>query len=157
MGERYVAICVQNDAEWAAFVKTIGAPAWASDKKFANLMGRLDNIDELEKNINERTASRDAYEVMNLMQKGGIAAGVAQNGRDLSNDPQLAANNFYQKLDVPTVGDFSYAGIPVRMSETPYEIKRTPLLGEYNEFVSMNILGLSDEEFVTLIADGAFE
>ena len=44
--------------------------------------------------------------------------------------------------------------MPARLSETPYEIRRAPMLGEHNEYVCTELLGMSDDEFVQLIADG---
>jgi crotonobetainyl-CoA:carnitine CoA-transferase CaiB-like acyl-CoA transferase len=47
--------------------------------------------------------------------------------------------------------------MPAKLSKTPYEIKRAPMLGEHNEYVFTQILGMSDEEFVQLMSDGVFE
>jgi crotonobetainyl-CoA:carnitine CoA-transferase CaiB-like acyl-CoA transferase len=95
---------------------------------------------------------------MSLMQSAGVAAGVVQNGQDLDDDPQLKHRHFYWKLDHPNgIGSFSYSGMPAQLSKTPYEIDRAPMLGEHNEYVFTQILGISDSEFIRLMADGVIE
>jgi crotonobetainyl-CoA:carnitine CoA-transferase CaiB-like acyl-CoA transferase len=47
--------------------------------------------------------------------------------------------------------------MPARLSKTPYQMRRAPMLGEHNEYVYTQLLGMSDEEFVQLIADGVFD
>ncbi|GAI22328.1 unnamed protein product, partial [marine sediment metagenome] len=53
--------------------------------------------------------------------------------------------------------DLTYAGMPVRLSKTPYEMRRAPFLGEHNEYVFVQSLGMSDEEFAQLMAEGVLE
>ncbi len=95
---------------------------------------------------------------MDMLQAAGIAAGVVQTGADLDRDPHLRARGFYWKLNHEGgIGEFTYTGMPVKLSRTPYEVTPAPILGEHNEQVMTEILGLSDEEFVGLIADGVVE
>jgi len=156
--DRWCAITVFTDEEWAKFCQVIGKPAWVKSSEFATLKSRLENQDKLDRLVEEWTVSHSAEEVMSLMQTAGVAAGVVQNGQDLDNDPQLKHRHFYWKLDHPNdIGSFSYSGMPARLSKTPYEIKRAPMLGEHNEHVFTQILGMSDEEFVHLMSDGVFE
>jgi benzylsuccinate CoA-transferase BbsF subunit len=155
---RWCAITVFTDEEWAKFCQVIGKPAWVKSPEFATLKSRLENQDKLDRLVEEWTVSHSAEEVMSLMQSTGVAAGVVQNGQDLDNDPQLKHRHFYWKLDHPNdIGSFSYSGMPAKLSKTPYEIKRAPMLGEHNEHVFTQILGMSDEEFVQLMSDGVFE
>ena len=94
---------------------------------------------------------------MVTLQNAGIACGVLQTGHDLANDPQLKYDNFYHKIDHPDVGGFSYSGMPVQLSRTPYEMSRAPALGEHNEIVCRTVVGLSDDEFVELLGQEVFE
>lgn len=67
----------------------IGSPDWANDDRFADVQGRLENVDELDRLVEEWTSARDAGEVIETLQAVGIAAGVAQRAPDTLEDPQL--------------------------------------------------------------------
>jgi len=156
--DKWCAIAVFTDDEWASLCKVIGKPALAQDLKFATLLARKENEEELDKLVNEWTSSRSADEVMNAMQAAGIPAGSIQNGQDhINNNPQLKARHFLWEIDHPGGKFVSPAGVHFVMSKSHYEVKRSPLLGEQNDYVFKDILGLSDEEIVQLTKDGVID
>ena len=71
---------------------------------------------------------------------------MVQNGKELVEDPQLAARGHYRKVVHAEAGERIYEGPPFIMSECPVEIKPAPLLGEHNDYVFRNILNLTEEE-----------
>jgi crotonobetainyl-CoA:carnitine CoA-transferase CaiB-like acyl-CoA transferase len=154
---RWCAVSVTDGEQWQKFCRAIGSPAWTELPEFATLTGRLENQDRLDSLVEEWTIGRSPEEVMTLMQVAGVAAGVVQDGGDLDNDPQLKHRHFYWKLDHPGMGTFTYSGMPARLSRTPYEIKRAPMLGEHNEYVFTRLLGMADKEFAQLSEEGVFE
>jgi benzylsuccinate CoA-transferase BbsF subunit len=154
---RWCAITVFNDEEWKSLCQVIDKPALAEDPEFATLVGRLKKQDKLDRMIEEWTINHSPEEVMELLQGAGVAAGVVQNGEDLDKDPQLESRGYYCELDHPTLGKFSYSGMPVKLSKTPYEIRRSHCFAEHNEYVYTKLLGMSDKEFVQLLGEGAFE
>jgi benzylsuccinate CoA-transferase BbsF subunit len=92
------------------------------------------------------------------MQAAGVAAGVVENGKDLIEDPQLGHRHHFWYLNHPEMGPCAYDGPPFKLSETPAELRLpAPCLGEHTEYVCTKILGMPDEEFVELLADGVFE
>ncbi|MEW6142340.1 MAG: CoA transferase [Chloroflexota bacterium] len=155
--DRWCAISVFTDQEWWSLCEVMSNPALASEPRFATLSHRLENQDELDRIVEAWTMTHPAEEVMETLQNAGIACGVLQTGRDLAGDPQLKYDNFYREIDHPGAGVFSYSGMAANLSRTPYEITRAPNLGEHNEFVCRNVVGLSDEEFVELLGQEAFE
>jgi benzylsuccinate CoA-transferase BbsF subunit len=155
--DQWCAICVFNDGEWKAFVQAIGNPAWARKPEFSTMTGRCTNQDEMDRLITEWTSKHTREEVMTILQDAGIAAGIVATGHDLSINPQLAYDGFYHKIDHPGIGEFSYSGIPIKMTRTPYQTRKAAALGEHNEWVATQILGLKDEEFVELMAEGLLE
>jgi benzylsuccinate CoA-transferase BbsF subunit len=95
---------------------------------------------------------------MDFMQRFGVPCGVVQSAEDLQRDPQLAHRGHYWTLEHPVMGRRRYDGPAFRLSGTPGELtKAAPCLGENNEYVYREIMGLGEEEFVDLLADGAFE
>ena len=92
---------------------------------------------------------------MKLMQASGVAAGVVSNAKDMAEDPQMKHYNFFVEREHPVQGKIPfYHGPGFRMSGADYEIGRSNLLGEHNDYVFTEMLGLSDEEFVQLVSEG---
>ncbi|MDD5701733.1 MAG: CoA transferase [Dehalococcoidales bacterium] len=152
--DRWCAIAVLNDDMWGNFCQVIGNPGLADKPEFKTLLDRKKNEDALDKIVEEWTLKHTSDEVMELMQKSGIAAGKVSNAKDQAEDPQLNHYKFFNRLEHPEAGSLSfYHGPLFRLSKQPFEIARPPMVGEFNEHVYTRLLGLSDEEFVQLIAD----
>ncbi|MFC1978246.1 CoA transferase, partial [Chloroflexota bacterium] len=157
-GDRWCAIAVFTDEEWGSFGKIVGNPAWTNDLKFATLLARKRNEDELDRLVEEWTIDYSAEEVMSMMQAAGVAAGVVETGEDLlEHDPQLRHRHFFWELDHPEIGKYRAAGPAFVLSKSPREVRRAPLLGEHSEYVLKELLGTSDEEIAELVIEGVLE
>jgi benzylsuccinate CoA-transferase BbsF subunit len=86
-----------------------------------------------------------------------VPAGVVHNARDvLDNDPHLRERGYYVYLDHPETGRAAHDGAPFRLSKSQGEISTpAPLLGEHNEYVCKEILGMSDEEIAEALVEQA--
>lgn len=156
--DRWCTIAVFTDEEWHSFIKAIGNPPWTSDPKFATLMERKKNEEELNRLIEEWTINMTAEDVMNLMQSHGISAGVVQTAEDLLKDPQIKARKYLTKLDIGDGETMSHQGLAFQLSKTPYETSAPgPGLGEHTEQVCREILKMDDSEFIELFNSGVFE
>ena len=154
--DRWVAIAVFINEEWQNFCQVIGNPEWTRDPKFATLMSRKENEDELDKLVGEWTIHYTAEEVMTRMQAKGVAAGVVQTMDALFNsEPQLRHREHFVFLEHKEIGRHSYPNEAARFSETPARLcKAAPCLGEDNEFVYKQVLGLTDDDISDLLAEG---
>ena len=153
--DRWCAIAVFTDEEWASLCKVIGKPSLASNPKFATLLARKENEEELDKLVNDWTSNRSAEDVMNQMQAAGVAAGVVANGEDhIERNPQLKHRHFLWELEHPGGPFFSPSGMHCLFSKTPYELQRSPILAEHNTYIYGEILGLSADEIAQLEKDG---
>jgi benzylsuccinate CoA-transferase BbsF subunit len=147
----WVAIAVDDQEEWRAFVKAIGSPAWAKREEFKNEASRRHNQDELDGLIEEWTRQRHQYEVMELLQKAGVAAGASLNIKDVVSDPQLKARRFFIETEHPVLGNLTLAGLPWRPEgKQKGNYSYPPLLGEHNDYVFGELLGLSKENMEKL-------
>lgn len=156
--DRWCVIAVSNDAEWQSFCKVIGNPAWTQDAKFATILARKKNEEELDKLVEQWTSSRSAEEVMTLMQNAGVPAGVVNTSEDMvEHHPQLKHDHFFCEVVHPEFGKYIVQRSPFVPSKARYEVRRTPLLGEHNEFILKKILGLSDADVDELKADKVIE
>jgi len=156
--DRWCAIAVSTDEEWQSFTRVIGEPSWTRESKFATLKGRKQHEDELDELVGEWTRQFDAGDVMSIMQMSGIAAGVVQTCEEVYNDPQLQHRQHLWALEHPEIGRQHYELPAFRLSKTPAELRIPgPCLGQHNEFVYTEILGMPDKEFVELLNGGVFD
>jgi len=155
--DRWVAITVFSDEEWSRFADAIGRPAWTADERFASQQSRWDNQDALDEAIAAWTSERDRHEVTKLLQDAGVRAGAVQNAEDLNEtDPQLAHRGVFFQMDHPVIGEARFEGVPVRFDGMSADNWRSgPMLGEDNEYVFKELLGIGDDELAELAASGA--
>jgi crotonobetainyl-CoA:carnitine CoA-transferase CaiB-like acyl-CoA transferase len=155
--DRWVALGVFDDTQWTSLVEAMGSPAWAMDGKLATLAGRKQHEDEIEAKIGEWTRDQVAEDVMALLQSKGVPAGVVENARDmLEDDEHMRARGYYVYLDHAEAGHNAYDGPPFVLSKTPGVLRTpAPLLGEHNERVCKEILGMNDEEIAEAIIEQA--
>ncbi len=153
--DRWVVIAVRTDEEWEVFSKVMGGPEWTRDPKFATGPGRKENEDELEQRIHEWTANFTPKELMTLLQKAGVAACAVQRIQELFEDPQVQHRKAFEYLTHPVIGRHAYNTPAFRLSKSPWQPKKAgPALGESNEWVLKEILGLSDDEIAELLIEG---
>jgi benzylsuccinate CoA-transferase BbsF subunit len=156
--DRWCAIAVFTDQEWQDFCRVTGNPSWTTDPRFVTLLARKENEEELDRLVTAWTASHSAEEVMQMMQAAGVPAGVLETGEDLlEKDPQIKHRQMFREVDQPRMGKHHPPGYPFLMSRSADEIRRAPLLGEHNEYVLKQILGMSDDEIADLVMAGAVE
>ena len=148
--DRWCAISVSTDDEWQALAKAMKNPAWA--KNFASFEARKAKEDELDRLIGEWTRGFDARELMELLQKAGVKAGVVNRMCDVYDDPQLKSRPQWVEIEHPEIGKMHYQRPPFLLTKTPPgPQKRDPLLAEHNEYFYRELLGLSEKEYQQLV------
>jgi crotonobetainyl-CoA:carnitine CoA-transferase CaiB-like acyl-CoA transferase len=154
--DRWIVIAVRSQAEWERFAGALGNPAWTTEPKFRTLYLRMRNREELDSHVARWAVVQDADTAMALLQRVGVAAGVAANGADLAADPHLAARGFFAPVKLPDGGSTRLTGVPMRLSATPGSVRTVaPEVGEDNDYVLGELLGLGRAERAELIAEGA--
>ena len=156
--DRWVAIAVFTDQDWAAFVGAIGQPPWTGDARFATALSRRNQADALDSLVESWTLQHTPEEVMRRLQTAGLAAGVVQTGKDLAEDPQLKHRGFFRRVldgqEVPR----TIEGPPYKLSRTPGDVKRgAPEFGSHQTYVLREVLGMPDDELAECAIAGVFE
>ena len=164
--DRWCAIAVQDEEQWAGLLRAMGDPVWSGEPEFATLTGRLANQDRLDALIGEWTAQLTADEAMERLQREGVPASVVSQGDDLYASEHLKAREFYR----PSPSYVAERGTPawewehrdslawsspVRLSETPMEFGKYSNVGEDNDYVFREILGMPESEIEALMESGA--
>jgi crotonobetainyl-CoA:carnitine CoA-transferase CaiB-like acyl-CoA transferase len=156
--DSWCVIAVYTEEEWRSFCAVLDDPPWATNPKFSIGLNRIRNRTELNHLVQEWTVRHDAYEVMERLQKAGVAAGVVQDTAQLTNDPHLRARGFITQTDHPEMGKLLHGGMPLKLSLTPGSVRcHAPLLGEHNDYVLSGLLGLQKNEIERLKQLGVFE
>jgi crotonobetainyl-CoA:carnitine CoA-transferase CaiB-like acyl-CoA transferase len=153
--DRWCVITVFTEEEWQSLCGVLGDPAWSGEDKFSSLAGRKKHKEILDRHIGEWTAGQPAENVVDCLQQAGIAAGVVQNAEDLANDPQLAARKYFTTLNHPVLGETKTDTYPIRFKncrQAPW--KASPLLGEANQYVFEELLGMQKTTIRSYIEQG---
>ncbi len=152
--DEWVAIAVTNDNEWLALCSAAGKPEWAVDKRFASLFERWRNRSELDQLISEWTKQYTNQELTEILQRAGVPSGPKLSNEEVVEDPHLNSRGFFVTPDHPETGKLAVPGIPWKLSTTPAKIEPAPLLGQDNEYVFCELLGMSIENFAELVGEG---
>jgi crotonobetainyl-CoA:carnitine CoA-transferase CaiB-like acyl-CoA transferase len=153
--DRWCVIGVFNESEWENLCNILGRPDWTGEERFSHLSRRKENKEDLDRFLEQWTLQHSPEEVVNLLQQGGVAAGVVQNAEDLANDPHLRARDFFIPLEHPVLGKTVADASPIKFKENSrVEWESAPLLGEDNRYVYMELLGFTEGELSSYIEKG---
>jgi crotonobetainyl-CoA:carnitine CoA-transferase CaiB-like acyl-CoA transferase len=156
--DSWCVIAVYTEEEWRRFCEALGDPPWTRDPEFSTGLSRIRHRAKLDRLVEDWTVRHDAYEVMEQLQRAGVAAGVVQDAAQLANDPHLKARGFIAQTEHPEMGRLLHGGMPLKLSLTPGSVRsHAPMLGEHNRYVLRDLLQLDDETIQRLEKSGVFE
>ena len=150
--DEWIAISMGNIEQWQALCKTMGSPKWAEDGKYDSLEGRQRHREELDQQLGECTVDYTPHQVMRMLQRAGVPAGVVQTGEHLYHDPHLRSRGFLISVEHPGWGYLEHPGLTAILSETPGRVsKGMPVMGEHNGYILSDLLGLTTKRFQELV------
>jgi benzylsuccinate CoA-transferase BbsF subunit len=151
--DRWIAIAVESDAEWAALVEAMGRPDWATAPALTTLSGRLESIDALHARLGEWTADHDDRTLADRLQIAGVAATPVLNVADLLSDPHFRARKTFVEVEHPLGFRETIYGAYVKMSRSEPRIRPGPAIGQDDDHVFRDLLGLSEARYQQLRDD----
>jgi formyl-CoA transferase len=104
--------------------------------------------------VEEWTGQRSKHEVMRLLGDAGVPCGACQDTGEVLADPHLKARDMIVDIDYPTRGTYQTVGCPVKLSDSPAQITRPPLLGEHTATLLSELCGVGRDEVTRLRDDG---
>jgi crotonobetainyl-CoA:carnitine CoA-transferase CaiB-like acyl-CoA transferase len=143
-----------NPREWPKVAEGIGMPELVDDPRFMTPAARREHRDELEAIILAWATDNDKQAIYDTAGKMRVPFAPVLTTEELLESPQLKAREFFVEIDHPETDTLVYPGAPFRMSETPWEVGRAPLLGEHNEEIYCGRLGYTREDLVLLRSKG---
>jgi benzylsuccinate CoA-transferase BbsF subunit len=151
--DRWITIAVLTDGEWRGLVDAMGRPSWAAAPEFADGASRVANIDALHERIEAWTSTHDDHELAARLQRHGVAATPVLTVADLLHDPHYKARDTFIEVTHQLGFRETIYGAYVKLSRTPPAVRPGPAIGQDNDHVFRELLGLPDEEYRRLIAD----
>jgi len=134
---------------WKEICRVIGREPWITDPDFATPEARLPRLTEIFAAVEEWTVTKTKFEAMNLLNEHDIPCGPILSMEELAHEPSLRKTGTVVEVDHPTRGKYLTVGNPIKLSDSPTEVKRSPLLGEHTDEVLAE-LGLKAEEIGAL-------
>lgn len=153
--DEWLAIACRDDSDWQALAAVIDEP-WTRRVDFSELAGRLAQQDELDALVGRYSRRRDRFELAARLRDAGVPASAVQTPAErIEDDPGTQAFGLWPTVTHTKMGRVRVDGLPFHMSETDWRIERGgPCLGEHNDYVFGELLGLASDELVELRESG---
>ena len=150
----YIFIFAQQQM-WKAFANAIGRPDIIEASRYATPESRWDNRETLNAIIEGWTRQKTKYEAMRILGDAGVPSGACQDTGEILEDPHLKEREMIIDIDYPPRGKYKTVGCPIKLSDSPADIKRPPTLGEHTEDLLGELCGVTPEDFTKLREKGA--
>lgn len=151
--DRWISIAVPSEQEWKSLKSAMDDPDWAQADAYSSLEKRLENIDDLHARLAGWTAGFDDFELAEKLQARGVAAAPVLNIADLLNSPHYRARGTFVEVTHPLGFKETIYGAYIKTSRTEAVVKPGPWVGQDNERVFKEILGMDDERYQQLIEE----
>jgi formyl-CoA transferase len=140
---------------WGAICDVIGKPEWKTDADYATPPARLPRLRKIFETIEQWTQTKTKFEAMELLNKYDIPCGPILSMKEIAEDQSLRTTGTVVEVDHPRRGKYLTVGNPVKLSDSPADVRRSPLLGEHTEEILRKVLGYSDKEVAEIKVSGA--
>ena len=152
--DAYIYVITQAQA-FPALAKVVGREDWLKDPDWNTPEARLPRLDQVFSEIEKWTMTKDKMEIMDILNPLNVPCGPILSMKELAEEPALRATGTVVEVDHPERGKYLTVGNPIKLSDSPSDVRRAPLLGEHTEEVLRTVLGLGEEEIEETRRQGA--
>jgi formyl-CoA transferase len=146
---------ITQAAVWKNVCDVIGKPEWKEHPDYAKPEARLPRLNEIFGAIEDWTTTKSKFEVMEICNPLNIPVGPILSMKEISEDQSLRKTGTVVNVPHPERGDYLSVGNPIKLSDSPSEVERSPLLGEHTDEILRDVLSMTDEEIALAKAEGA--
>jgi formyl-CoA transferase len=150
----YVYVITQA-AAFPGLAKAIGHEDWLEDPEWATPSARLPKLDKVFDEIEKWTMTKTKFEVMDILNPLNVPCGPILSMKELAEEPSLRETGTIVEVDHPTRGKYLTVGNPVKLSDSPSDVERSPLLGEHTDEILREVVGLDDDAIKLAREEGA--
>ena len=140
---------------WGKICQVIGKPEWVTDPDYATPAARLPRLKDIFATVEEWTMTKTKFEVMEILNKHDIPCGPILSMKELAEDQSLRETGTIVEVDHPTRGTYLSVGNPIKLSDSPTEVTRSPLLGEHTDEILRKVLGFDERRIAEIREAGA--
>ena len=140
---------ITQGAVWPAICKVIGEESWINDDAYATPAARLLHLKPIFARIEQWTMTKTKFEATEILNQYDIPCGPILSMKEIAEDTELRATGTIVEVDHPKRGKYLTVGNPIKLSDSPTHVTRSPLLGEHTEDILAQ-LGYSDQYIETL-------
>lgn len=152
----YLYVVVQEHV-WDALARRIGGEELANDARFSDIKARRENQGEMWRLLAEFAQDYTKWELMEILNEIDVPCGPIMSTKDLASDEHVKLREMRVDLDHPERGAWFNVGCPIKLSDSPVDMKRSPLLGEHTDEILSEVAGYTTEEITRLKETGAFK
>jgi formyl-CoA transferase len=150
----YIYFITQAPA-WGKICEVIGKKEWITHPDYATPEARLPRLKAIFATIEEWTKTKTKFEAMDILNEFDIPCGPILSMKELLEEPSLRKTGTVVEVDHPTRGKYLTVGNPIKLSDSPSEVKRSPLLGEHTDEILRQVLGYDDRKVQEFKESGA--
>jgi formyl-CoA transferase len=140
---------------WNEICDVIGEPEWKTHPDFATPKARLPRLKQIFARIEQFTMTMTKFEAMDLFNKHDIPCGPILSMKEIAEEQSLRATGTVVEVDHPTRGKYLTVGNPIKLSDSPADVRRSPLLGEHTDEILKDVLKFSAAEIAEIKNSGA--
>ena len=146
---------ITQAAVWEKVCDVIGKPEWKDDENYSTPEARLPRLNEIFDTIESWTKTKTKFEVMETCNPLDIPVGPILSMKEIAEDQGLRETGTVVEVDHPVRGKYLTVGNPIKLSDSPAEVKRSPLLGEHTDEILKEFCNMSEEEIKAVREAGA--
>ena len=149
----YIYVIAQA-ASFDNLARTIGHDDWLENPEWNTPKARLPKLEQMFNEIEKWTMTRSKFEIMEILNPLNVPCGPVLSMKELAEEPSLRETGTVVEVDHPTRGKYLTVGNPIKLSDSPTTVTRSPLLGEHTDEILREILGLGDDQIESVRSEG---
>ena len=150
--DAYIYVITQA-AAFPGLAKAIGHEDWLEDPEWSTPAARLPHLEEMFDEIEKWTKTKNKFEVMDTLNPLNVPCGPILSMKELAEEPSLRETGTIVEVDHPERGKYLTVGNPIKLSDSPADVERSPLLGEHTDEI-LHEIGLSDSDIAASKSSG---
>jgi len=145
---------IAQAASFEGLAKAIGHEDWLDDPEWNTPKARLPKLEIMFDEIEKWTMTKTKFEVMDILNPLNVPCGPILSMKEIAEEPSLRETGTIVEVDHPERGKYLSVGNPIKLSDSPSDVTRSPFLGEHTDTV-LGEIGMSDDQIAEARAAGA--